>query len=158
MPTTIVLLADRPDLAPALAVGYEAEWPGWYGPGGQGEGTALADLAGRAQAGRLPLGLAAVLDGEAVGVLALTETSGPGRAEWGPWLGGFWVRADLRGQGIGAALIRAAVPQAARLGFPTLFAATASAVSLFKREGWTLLQTVDHEGKATAILGCPTQP
>ena len=38
----IVRLADRPELLPALARGYQAEWPVWYGP--KGRADAMADL------------------------------------------------------------------------------------------------------------------
>ena len=47
-----VLLADRPDLIPALAAAYRAEWPEWYGRGGLGD--AEADLNERARRSGLP--------------------------------------------------------------------------------------------------------
>lgn len=133
----IVRLVDRPDLLPQLARGYRAEWPVWYGP--RGRADAEADLTQRLRSDGLPLGLVAV-DGEtAVGAVALAERSIDSHAHLAPWLIGLWVAPDRRGNGLGALLIRAAADEAGRQGVQRLYAGTATAVSLFEREGWTMI-------------------
>lgn len=133
----IVRLVDRPNLLPALAVGYQAEWPRWYGP--KGPADAVADLTARLRKDGLPLGLVAVDGDTPVGAVALAERSIDSHRHLAPWLVGLWVEPQRRGKGVGALLVRAAAGEAQRLGITRLYAGTATAVSLFKREGWRLI-------------------
>ena len=150
MPTTICLLADRPELIGQIAAAYEAWSPAWYGPGGPGD--ARADLEARAQRGRVPIALAAVEGDEAIGAVALAGESMSRRAEFGAWLVGLWVAPEHRGRGVGLDLIRAAVRQASALGIAELRAGTVDAAGLFERAGWSRLDPILHKGRTTQFL------
>lgn len=151
-----VLLADRPDLIGDIAAGYEAEWPEWYGPGGPGD--AIADLRERTRREGVPLGIAVVDGAELVGAVAIT---GPTIERWAhltPWISGGWTRPDRRRQGGGALMVRLAVEQARAMGFARLYVATATAVSLMEREGWTLLERAEHEGEVLSLFAIDLNP
>ena len=151
----IVRLADRSDLLPALARGYEAEWPDWYGP--EGPGNVTADLSERLQTDGLPIGLVAVEDNAPVGAVALAERSIASHAHLSPWLIGLWVEPRYRGRGFGGRLVRAAVDTARELGVARLHAATATAASLFERGGWTLIDTAQDERHAASVFAIAPQ-
>jgi len=140
---SIELLADRPDAMPSLVRLMETEWPGWYGPGRH---SAAEDLTARLERNRLPLGLAAFIDGEPVGTAALTETSGGIARPPLPWLGGLLVAPAYRRRGVAAALLQCAIKEAARLGHDGLLALTAHADALFLASGWALAENITLPG------------
>lgn len=152
---TILPLARRPDLVPAVARLYEAEWPGWYGSGGPGD--ALADLhAAMSDDGVLPWALVALSGGgvdgdgdrgvegsaeaasvpEVLGTVCLRDTSPGSELHPGAWLTALVVDPEGRGQGIASALIAAAETAARAMGFDRLHTSTDSAASLLARRGW----------------------
>jgi N-acetylglutamate synthase-like GNAT family acetyltransferase len=53
---------------------------------------------------------------------------------------------------VGAQLVRAVEGEARRLGFGTLYAATANAASLLRRLGWTEVERLDHGGASLGIF------
>ena len=126
---------------PLIADWFRSEWPLWYGPGGAGD--ADADLARYAQAGpAVPVGLVALRGGQPCGFGALKEQGVPPSSPLRPWAGAGYVPPALRGQGLGAWLLRALVREAAGLGFEHVYCATRSAQSLLLREGWQAIETV----------------
>lgn len=144
-------LASRRDLLPQLAQWFCAEWPDWYGAGGPGD--IMRDLAQfSASAGRLPVGIVASLRGEPVGAAVLKAESIPTHAHLSPWAAAGYVLPGLRGQGIGAVLLVALVREAARLGYPRVYCATGSAVSLLQRNGWSVKEELQHAGQALSLL------
>jgi GNAT superfamily N-acetyltransferase len=146
----VALLADRPDLIAPLAAAYQAEWPDWYGPAGPGD--AHADLHDRARREGLPLGLVLTDGDDLLGAVAITGPSIGRYAHLTPWVGGGWTRPDRRRQGLGAALLDGAVQRARAMGFKRLHVATATAPSLMQRQGWTLLETAEHDGHALSVF------
>lgn len=145
-------LSDCPgQIAPTAAL-ITALWPGWYGPGGQGD--ALADITARATPGALPLGLIAEAGGEVLGTVALAETS-YGAAGDSPWLIGLGVAPKARRQGIGAALIAGAEALARQRGAGALHTTTREAAGLFTARGWEKLREIE-EGWAVYRLALGT--
>ncbi|QPF72958.1 GNAT family N-acetyltransferase [Roseateles sp. DAIF2] len=144
-------LVRHPALLSRLQAWMEAEWPGWYGPGGRGD--ARADLADFARAEGLPLGLLALRAGEPVGLAALKRAGGfAGLDLPGPWAAAGLVPAELRGRGIGRLLLAGLEDAARAQGFRTIFCGTASSASLLRRAGWSLRQPFDHEGQVLSIF------
>jgi GNAT superfamily N-acetyltransferase len=148
----VIPLRDRADLCGFFAEQFESEWPNWYGPGGRGD--AAADLSAFANpAGDLPVGVVALDDsGSPVGIAALKATSIDTYAHVGPWATAGYVLPDKRRRGIGASLLSAILAEARRLGFDAVYCATASAVSLLEREGWSQIDAVTHEGGTQFIF------
>lgn len=141
---------DHADALPQLATWFESEWPDWYG--GSGPGDALADLRNFASGDSLPRGVVAVMGGEIVGIGALKEESIPSHRHLGPWAAAGYVRPELRGRGIGAALLRALEDQARAMGFSHIYCATATAETLMHRSGWDVLEKVPHDGEILTVF------
>jgi GNAT superfamily N-acetyltransferase len=149
---TVVPLRERPDLCAFFAEQFEAVWPTWYGPGGPGD--AAADLSAFANiAGDLPVGVVALDDsGVPVGIAALKATSIDSYAHVSPWATAGYVIPERRREGIGASLLSALLVEARRLGFHTIYCATASAVSLLEREGWSQIDAIRHDRSTQFIF------
>ena len=149
-PITIAPLADHQHVLPMLARGLEQEWPGWYGPGGPGD--APKDLAEAAQRERLPVALIALRDGVPCGISVLRPAdAAAAQTGHGPWVGGGLVRAELRGQGIGARLLAAVEGEARRLGFATIYCSTHRAQRLLERCGWEAIGTITHDDAPLSV-------
>jgi GNAT superfamily N-acetyltransferase len=153
---SVAPLRTRPALCAVFAAAFEAEWPDWYGMGGRGH--AADDLRAFANAqGGLPVGVVALGSrGEPVGVAALKRDSIPSHAHLTPWAAAGYVVAPWRRRGIGAAMLSALANEAARLGFASVYCATATAASLLRREGWSAIDTVFHDGQALQVFVRPS--
>jgi predicted N-acetyltransferase YhbS len=68
------------------------------------------------------------------------------------WLGEVCVKTGLRGQGIGAALIRACIAESRRLRLPTLYLYTPDQQALYARLGWEELQRDFVNGENVSIM------
>ncbi len=143
-------LARHPQVLPELAAWMRAEWTAWYGPNGPGD--AMVDLQRYAASEtRLLVGLVAFRDGELAGLCALKDDVLPPVPELGPWAGAGLVGPGFRGQGIGAALLRAVTELARSLGWANIYCATATSRTLLEREGWLALQSAELHGTAVTI-------
>lgn len=148
------LLLHHPAAIAQLALGFEAQWPQWYGPGGPGDAT--ADLHAFARQDGLPLGVVVLSAGQVCGVAALKAQSIDAFAHWGPWAAAGYVLPALRGQGLGAALLRGLVQEAARQGHDTVYCGTASAQRLLEREGWAWCAEADQNGQRVQVYKVST--
>ncbi len=133
-------LADAPEAIPALADLMRAVWPGWYGPGGQGD--AEVDLRARSRGDGLPWGVVALAAGRVLGGAALVATSHGAEGGEGPWIAGLLVAPDARGRGVGSTLVGACEDQARREGVPGAFVTTVTARGLLLRRGWRVLRVL----------------
>jgi GNAT superfamily N-acetyltransferase len=149
MAIEIGLLADRPELIEQLAQAYEAAWPAWYGPGGQGD--ARADLEARSRRDGIPCAIVAADGAIAVGACALARESMSQTLETGAWLVGLWVRPSHRRQGLAMRLLQAAVDRAASRRVAELRAGTQTP-GLFEQAGWTREGVFEHDGRAIELF------
>jgi GNAT superfamily N-acetyltransferase len=149
---TVVPLREHPEHCAFFAAAFEAEWPSWYGPGGQG--NAQADLLAFAnQHGALPVGVVALGPGnQPLGVAALKAISIPSHSHLSPWAAAGYVAPAWRRQGIGALLLEALLHEASRLGYQAVYCATSASESLLVRQGWNLMQSVQHEGHSLQVF------
>jgi GNAT superfamily N-acetyltransferase len=149
---TIVPLRQRSDLVSFFAQCFEVEWPDWYGA--DREADARSDLLEFANpTGDLPVGVVALDNGSSpVGIAALKATSIDSYTHVGPWATAGYVIPSRRRQGVGALLLGALLAEAQRLRFREVYCATASAVSLLEREGWTRIDAVSHDGGTQFIF------
>ena len=74
--------------------------------------------------------------------------------EFQPELGGLYVDASQRGQGIGTELIRAGMKLAHDQGYATVYATTVAAAGILERLGWVFVKTVIHEDGALSLYRC----
>jgi GNAT superfamily N-acetyltransferase len=150
--TTIIPLRQRPELCTFFAQQFESEWPTWYGPGGPGD--ARKDLEAFANPeGNLPVGVVAIDDaGSPIGIAALKEASIASHRHLRPWATAGYVLPSRRRAGVGAKLLSALLAEAQRLRFDTVYCATASAVSLLEREGWSQIDAIVHDDERLFIF------
>ena len=148
---TISALAQHKELAPLIAQWFVAEWPEWYGEGGQG--NAMEDAtAFAASHSTLPVGLIAFEENTPVGVCALKAESLPTHRHLTPWAAAGLVLPSHRGTGVGAQLLRALERHAHYLGYERIYCGTATAVSLLRRASWSEVETIQHEGHSLVIF------
>jgi GNAT superfamily N-acetyltransferase len=74
-----------------------------------------------------------------LGSVSLLDSDRPAPDRHAPWLGSLYVRPSARGRGVGAALVRAAVAEAQRLGVPRLHLWTPAHASFYAALGWQSL-------------------
>jgi GNAT superfamily N-acetyltransferase len=150
-PITISPLARHVQHVAVLAAWFRQEWPDWYGPGGRG--CAQTDLQAFASSQtKLPVGLVVLQEGVPIGVGALKAESLPSHRHLSPWAAAGFVVPAFRGQGIGGLLLAALVSHAHRLGYSSVYCGTATAISLLRRNGWSEIDRIEHEGQALAIF------
>lgn len=148
----IGLLADHPDLIPAVG---QLRWQEW---GHDPEPTELewwVDVTAR-ESGRLDLPVTLVaIDraGSAAGAVGLGRFEPDERRDRSPWAMGMIVRPELRGAGIGRLLLAALRVLAAEHDYERLWVATEDmAVGFYQACGWTLVETFDRSGETVHVL------
>ncbi len=148
---SVRLLADTPEIIPALATWYKKEWPEWFIDKSLEEIAAdFRDVANRDQ---MPLALAAFDNAlQPLGVCSIRDHPFDAYSHAGPWLRGLYVHVPYRGQGVAGELIRATCKHAARLQIAKLYAATHSAIGTFERAGWLGFDQVQYEGQTLTIF------
>jgi GNAT superfamily N-acetyltransferase len=149
VPIEIAYLAHHRHLMAMMAEAFTNEWPGYYGP--RGEGDAATDIHACCHKERLPMGLVAVAAGRFYGA-AILRPKTESHAHLGPWLTALMVVPAHRRQGIGSRLIRAAEHLAFRLGYENLYARTGTAVSLFTRLGWVAFDTITSGNQLLTVF------
>jgi predicted N-acetyltransferase YhbS len=92
------------------------------------DGMSVADLVAHlktaTQPQRIPLSLIALVDGQLAGTVNLIENDDDKRVHLRPWLAAMVIRADLRGQGIGTALVNALLADARAMSIPAVYFGT----------------------------------
>jgi len=150
----IELLADHPGLVDTIARWHWEEW-GHADPGGSLAGW-TSNL--RREAGRdsIPMAFVALDDGGSpVGSVCLVEHDMPDRADLAhlrPWVGGTFVVACRRGEGLGRMLMLHVQAAAAEIGAARLYLHTSTARSSYERLGWTRVRDDVYEGERIAIM------
>jgi N-acetylglutamate synthase-like GNAT family acetyltransferase len=139
---TVALLADRPRSLLPLA---RLRWTEWRRDPARTQLRWWIDTtrAESSDAG-LPVTFVAVdADGETVGGVGLVPVEHPELADRGPWVVGAVVRADVRGRGVGAALMARLAHWAVESGIDRLWVvADGRAVDFYRRCGFTVVEVV----------------
>lgn len=87
----------------------------------------------------VPTTLVALEAGQPLGSVSLLDSDWPAPDRYAPWLGTLYVKPEARGRGVGAALVRAAVEEAAELGVPQLHLWTPEHAEFYLKLGWESL-------------------
>lgn len=128
-------LSDVPALTAAVGAAHYAAFadllPMWS------EAEAVAELATHTGRQTIPTTLLA-LDGDTwLGCVSLLQNDHDRIRDYSPWLASLVVRDAARERGLGAALVRRCVEEAAALGVPTLYLyCTGSLCGYYRRLGW----------------------
>ena len=152
-PFRIALLEAHPQAVPVIVRWFKAEWPGWYGPGGQGD--AHADLALWRDDTTLPIArVATSSEGQPLGIAALKPDGLGAEHGLGPFLSAFLVTPEARRQGVGTALVHAIEQTARQRGLGAVYGTTDGAASLLVGLGWkdTGLTSVSERGSLAIFV------
>lgn len=136
-----------------LAHWHHAEWAALYA--GWSEAEAFAELQAHAAGdGGLPSTLVALDEhGAPIGSVSLVVEDSPDLAAFpGPWLASLFVAPEARGRGLGQALVRALVAQAAAAGLPRLRLFTPWHRAFYERLGWSFEASARVGGQAVDVL------
>jgi GNAT superfamily N-acetyltransferase len=134
----IEYLADRPEFIPTLARWHYHEWANLR-PGDSVEARILR-LQGWCGPWRVPLTVIALSDDELLGSASLIEHDMDSRLELTPWLAGVFVAPQHRRKGIGAALVRRILDEAAVLHVSMLYLYTVESTAFYANLGWSWLE------------------
>jgi GNAT superfamily N-acetyltransferase len=144
MTIEFALLQDRPELLNVVAEWYYGEW------GASIPGHSLAAERQRLQPadqrGDLPMVLVAQDAGVLVAAARVRRYERHERPEREFWLGGVYVDASHRGQGIAALLIEELMSRAGERGIENVYLQTkVDDGGLYRRLGWLPLESIMHE-------------
>lgn len=146
----IVSLATRPDLIPIVARWGHGYW-GHLAPGDT-EAARARRLRGHAEIDAVPCTLVVLDDADrAVGSAAILAHDIDGDPR-GPWLASVYVEAERRGEGFGAAVVRAIERRAAELGITTLWLFTPDKMAFYEKLGWKAVEARDYRGEHITIM------
>jgi GNAT superfamily N-acetyltransferase len=148
----IVNLLDAPQHGPTLSSWHVAEWghlyPQWNVAAATAEFAAM-------QRDRLPMTFIALdlVSDELLGSASvILDDELPGFDDLGPWLASVYIRPDVRGLGVGRALVEATLRAATVAGVEHCYLFTDSAADYYRRSGWTLHGTALAGGHAVNVL------
>lgn len=155
-------LSEVPALAPALAAAQSAAFahqlPDWS------EAQALAELHTHTGTCTIPTTLLALDGDDWVGTVSLLQNDHDRIRDYSPWLATLVVREQARGRGIGAALVRRCIADAAALGVPTLYLYCVSdLIDYYAALGWHVVAHVsvfavaDDGGVFVMAFDCTTR-
>ncbi len=144
-------LADRPQWVPRLAGLHHAEWS-WIDPDWT-LAEAQANLEVHTAGTAVPTTRIALVNGELAGSVSLLANDHSRIRKWSPWLASLLVLPEVRGRGIGAALVGEAVAIAARLGIERLYLYTDDAAAFYARLGWSMVERLDLDGIEVDVMG-----
>jgi len=149
---TIDYLADYPHLIPTVAQWYHDEW-GWYMP----DKTLEEGIKNLEQTylnkDQVPLMFVAHTDGKPQGVVQLKYHEMTIYPEKEHWLGGVYVAATHRGNGIARQKILQLLEKAKALGVNTLYLQTENlSGGLYRQLGWEPLEQVNYHGVEVLVM------
>lgn len=143
-------IADHLDLVDLIARWHFAEW-GYLDPSSTLEAW-TEGLRQRTRRDEIPTTYVALEADELLGSVTLVEHDMLTRPELSPWLAGVYVAPAHRHRGIGSALVRYAVHQAAQMGVKWLYLYTHPAREFYPKLGWHLLAEDEYEGRPVASM------
>jgi GNAT superfamily N-acetyltransferase len=147
-------VADHLDLVELLAQWHWNEW-GHADPNGS-LAMWTAGLRERTNREIIPTTYVALSGDELLGSVTLVEHDMATRRDLSPWLAGLYVAPAFRSQGVGRALTRHAVRQAAAMRAPRLYLHTATARGLYERLGWWPIANEWYEGELVVVMTIET--
>ena len=101
----------------------------------------------------IPFVLVAFAAEQLLGSVSIVDCDMQVRSNLTPWLAQLLVVPRERGQGIGAALVRTAMAEVSRSGFPRLYLYTSGDLPLYyERFGWKVREIIPYLGKQRTVM------
>jgi len=154
------LLADHPELIPAVGEMRQREWGRWADPPESVDPSWWVDVT-RRESGRtaLPVTFVGISDdGVLAGAIGIGSVDPPDLQDRGPWVIGVIVAPELRGQGAGRAILGHTLRWAADHSYDPVWVATGPyAAGFYQSCGWELERTYrGQRHDEVMILRCAT--
>ena len=153
----IEYLADHPHLVSQLAELHHEQWGHLHPDETLDQRTRrLKTACGR---GGVPSVIVALADdGALLGSAMLVANHMSTRPELTPWLAGVYVLEGHRHQGLGSALVKRIVVEAASTGATRLHLYTPSAARFYGRLGWSTDERYTYLGQRVALMSRQLEP
>jgi predicted N-acetyltransferase YhbS len=143
-------LAHHLDCVSELASWHHEEWAS-LNPG-QSLLHRVAELE-QCKAGlEIPTTLVALEENRPLGSASLIQCDMDTRPGQSPWLASVFVAPQFRGRGIGSALVRRAIEEAARMTYPMLYLFTPDRESFYRRLGWETVSREEYRGVHVVVM------
>lgn len=150
-PLTLAYLADYPAHVPQVARWLHDQF-GYLSPNSTLE-KRLARLRANLNRAAVPTVLVALLGDEPVGTASLVAEDMTIRPQLTPWLASVYVTPAHRQRGVGRALVRRVVDEAAALGHTRLWLYTSDdRIRFYQAMGWAITEQVDYRGARMTIM------
>lgn len=146
----IASLVDLPHARSILAAWHVEAFGEWLG--GWSVADCLNELETHGPPGRVPFTLVALQETDVLGSISLIQDDPPAPTDLGPWLASFYVRPDLRGQGIGTLLHDRLLKEASDLGLREMYLWTPDASAWYAGRGWEHWSSFMAYGRASQIM------
>jgi GNAT superfamily N-acetyltransferase len=146
---SMVSTADRPDLVPITG---RWRWEAFF-KDEMGLDEMLRLEEDCASNGELMPTVLVMLHGEhPIGMIALCLDDLEGRPDLNPWLAGVYVDHEHRGNGYALRLIEELEALAHREGISRLSLYTGNAAGLYRKAGWSQIETFERKGREYSIM------
>lgn len=119
----------------------------WSVPRGESLETRRHALRGQMRVDRLPVALTAYWQGTPAGIVSLRENDLHTRLRVGPWLSALYVDENMRGRGIGRALVDATLVLAGWLDYPAVWLFTTDRGGFYEGLGWERQPVLPEEAR-----------
>lgn len=147
----LTLLADEPAAAETVAKWYFDQW--CLDSGRHSFEFVLENVTKATRRDEAPLLVLAKIDQKLVGAAELKLHEMEMFPEYQHWLGGVYVRADARGQGIASALVSEVIRLAREAGITYLYLQTEDlSGGLYNQFGFKSLHEVDSKGVQVSVM------
>lgn len=149
-------LADHPARVATLAAWHHAQWSHLFDDWSLQIATdELRDHASRRD---LPTTLVLIEGDELLGSVSLVLEDAPDLQHLGsPWLASLYVRPEVRGRGLGKALVRAAERLAAGQGVARLHLFTPEHADFYRQLGWSAFARAELRGTTVEVMAIEPQ-
>jgi len=149
---TITYLADCPDTIPQLAAWQQAQF-GFLSPT-QTEAARGDRFRTHLQRQTIPTTFVAMADGAPIGSASLVVNDMSVLPDLTPWLAGVYVAPEHRRSGVGAALVRRVMVEAAALGVDRLYLYTHDRMRFYRGLGWETIAPRFYRGYLMTVMSC----
>jgi predicted N-acetyltransferase YhbS len=146
----IVSLKEHIELIPTLAEWHHRQWA-YLNPRSSVE-KRIASLTAQTTSEDIPQTFIAVRGATLLGSASLVPHDMETRMELFPWLASVFVAPEQRNRGVGSALVRHTVEEAARRGYETIYLFTPDREALYRHLGWSLLERAEYHGHRVDIM------
>lgn len=135
---------------PTLAQWHHNEWS-YLNPSGSVE-KRIEKMRTYLGENLIPTMLIAVEGDEVLGSAALIASDMDTKPELSPWLANVYVRADKRGLGVGAKLVKSVMDLAKQNQLPRLYLFTPDQEAFYAKLGWETLSKENYRNSSVTIM------